>query len=52
MAAVRRGRCDMPGTISALSHLRSPTDVMVITSLPHPIGQFSNFSIKRHVNNF
>jgi len=35
MAAVRKGTCDEPGKVTDLSDIRSPTDVMVITSLPY-----------------
>jgi hypothetical protein len=34
MAAVRRSACESPGKLFDPSHLRPPTDVMAITSLP------------------
>ena len=34
MAAVRGRACDEPGEVFDHAHLRPPTDVMVITSLP------------------
>jgi hypothetical protein len=35
MTAVRSRACVEPGKVTGLSDLRPPTDVMVITSLPH-----------------
>jgi len=35
MTAVPRGMCVEPGMVTDCPHVRPPTDVMAITSLPH-----------------
>ena len=49
MTAVRGGMCDEPGKVTDHPHVRPPTDVMAITSLPRCTRHLPPGAATRHL---